>query len=181
MPNPRNSRRRGINQPLSWATVHSELGELLLIHSAEGLCRIAFSDEDFAQVVHQEADARGAVSLRDEGTLAPAAQQLAEYFEGRRTSFDLKLDLPGNGFRQRAQRALSNIEYGQTATYGEVAEMLGSPRAARAVGTACATNPLPIVLPCHRVTTSTGAIGGYSGGRWRKERLLALERAVRGR
>jgi methylated-DNA-[protein]-cysteine S-methyltransferase len=106
---------------------------------------------------------------------------LEEYFAGRRRSFDLPLDHAlSSGFRAQVQRLLPGIGYGRTRTYKEVAELAGNPRAVRAVGTACATNPLPLVVPCHRVLRSDGGLGGYLGGTEAKEALLALERTGTG-
>jgi methylated-DNA-[protein]-cysteine S-methyltransferase len=107
------------------------------------------------------------------------ARQLDEYFAGTRHSFDVPLDhaLSG-GFRARVQHSLPDIGYGRTATYAEVAAAVGNPKAVRAVGTACATNPLPVVVPCHRVLRSDGTLGGYVGGAAVKRELLELERAA---
>lgn len=163
---------------LNWAEIGSPLGQLLLVSSPTGLCHIAFESLDFAQVLEAEADARNAVVSEAPEQLAPVVQQIEEYFAGERRTFTIALDLPGEGFRQRVQRSLASIPYAETASYGEVAAMLNHPRAARAVGTACAQNPLPLMLPCHRVTAAGGKLGGYWGGLWRKELLLDLERRV---
>lgn len=114
--------------------------------------------------------------LRSPGRLDIAAQQVEEYLDGRREVFELALDLSlATGFRGEVVTALPRIGYGRTASYGEVAALVGRPRAVRAVGTACATNPLPLVLPCHRVVRSDGGIGRYRGGEQAKRDLLALE------
>ena len=105
-------------------------------------------------------------------------QQLAEYFAGRRTEFALPLDLDGTAFQRRAWLALLEIPYGETCTYAEQARRLGLPHGARAVGSANARNPLPIVIPCHRLVGSTGKLTGYAGGLAYKERLLRLEGAL---
>ena len=112
--------------------------------------------------------------------LIDAAAQLAEYFAGRRVLFDVPLDLPGDGFRARAQAALADIPFGETVSYTQLAARCGNPRAVRAVGSACATNPVPIIRPCHRVLRADGSLGGYRGGLEVKEWLLELERRVRG-
>src|SRR6202044_983352 len=102
-----------------------------------------------------------------------------EYFAGRRQVFDLPLDRSlSKGFRQLVQRYLPEIGYGQTRTYGQVAELVGNPKAVRAVGTACATNPLPVVVPCHRGLPAGGASGRYIGGTDAKQALLRLEAAA---
>ncbi|HMK11636.1 MAG TPA: methylated-DNA--[protein]-cysteine S-methyltransferase, partial [Acidimicrobiales bacterium] len=116
--------------------------------------------------------------LRDPHRLDTAARELDEYFAGRRTTFDLALDLRlSTGFRSTVLQHLTDVGYGQTASYAEVAVFAGRPKAVRAVGSACATNPLPIVLPCHRVIRSDGSLGGYLGGVAAKTTLLALEAA----
>ncbi|MEO9256464.1 MAG: methylated-DNA--[protein]-cysteine S-methyltransferase, partial [Tepidiformaceae bacterium] len=108
--------------------------------------------------------------------LDAAARQLDEYFAGRRKAFDLALDFSlSKGFRREVLAHLPAIAYAHTETYAQVAAAAGSPRAVRAVGSACATNPLPVVVPCHRVVRSDGAIGSYLGGVEAKQTLLALE------
>lgn len=111
----------------------------------------------------------------DERVLDRAARQLTEYFSGVRRHFELPLALDGGPFHRRAQLAMADIPYGQVLTYGQLAARLGVPRAARAVGQACRRNPLPIVLPCHRVVAADGGIGGYAGGADLKRALLAHE------
>ncbi len=112
--------------------------------------------------------------------LLDVAAQLTEYFEGRRQLFDVPLDLPGDGFRARAQAALEDIPYGETLSYTDLAARCGNPRAVRAVGSACATNPVPIIRPCHRVLRADGSLGGYRGGLDAKTWLLEHEMRVRG-
>jgi methylated-DNA-[protein]-cysteine S-methyltransferase len=110
--------------------------------------------------------------------LDAVARQLDEYFAGRRQRFDLPLDWRlSAGFRRTVLHRLPEIPYGETATYAALAAMAGRPRAIRAVGSACATNPLPVVVPCHRVVRSDGTVGGYLGGVEAKAALLALEAA----
>src|SRR5204862_7207524 len=106
-------------------------------------------------------------------------RQLDEYFDGRRTGFDVAVDMQlAHGFRRKALGIVAGIPYGSTKSYREVAAGAGSPAAVRAAGSACATNPVPIVVPCHRVLRSGGGLGGYGGGLDRKERLLRLEGAL---
>ena len=117
--------------------------------------------------------------LRAPKRLDAVAQELEEYFSGRRRSFDLPLDLSlSKGFRLLVQQQLPSIGYAQTRSYRQVAELVGNPKAVRAVGTACATNPLPVVLPCHRVLRADGTTGGYAGGPAAKAALLNLEAAA---
>lgn len=131
--------------------IDSPIGPLVLEASDRGLTRVRFGGPE---------DAAGPETplLRD------VARQLAEYFAGKRTVFDVPLDVPASGFRAEAQAALDTIGYGETVSYAQLAAACGSPRAARAVGSACANNPVPIIRPCHRVLHADGSIGGYLGG-----------------
>ena len=167
-------------------TVDSPLGSLLVAATGRGLVRVAFEIEDHARVLAQlagwsigrpqDAPARGDAAA--DRHLDAATRQLGEYFDRRREAFELVLDLRlPIGFRRRVIEELSRIPYGDTQTYGQVATAAGSPRAVRAVGTACATNPVPVVVPCHRVVRADGAVGGYLGGAAAKRALLALEAA----
>jgi methylated-DNA-[protein]-cysteine S-methyltransferase len=164
---------------LTYTTVATPVGELLLVASADGLLRVAFEREDHDAVLAGLADRVGPRILRSEARLAAAAGQVAEYFAGRRRSFDLPVDLRLlSGFRLEVVRHLQEIGYGRTESYAEVAAATGHPAAVRAVGTACGRNPLPVVVPCHRVVRSDGTSGGYLGGPEAKQLLLALERSA---
>lgn len=110
--------------------------------------------------------------------IANAIRQIREYFAGNRSDFDLPLDLHGTPNQQLVWQGLLEIPFGKTLSYGDLAEKIGSPRAARAVGTACGRNPVPVIVPCHRVIGSTGGLHGYGGGLWRKKLLLELEGAL---
>jgi methylated-DNA-[protein]-cysteine S-methyltransferase len=114
----------------------------------------------------------------DDPVLAEATTQLREYFAGTRTSFDLPLRMHGNTFEQRVWAALRTIPYGETASYGEIAEQVGAPGAARAVGVANARNPIAIVVPCHRVIGANGKLVGFGGGLPMKRALLDLEQGI---
>jgi methylated-DNA-[protein]-cysteine S-methyltransferase len=141
--------------------------------------RVAYDVEGHDQVLDALSHRISPRVLRAPRRLDAAARELDEYFGGRRRVFDLPLDLSlSKGFRQLVQRYLPEIGYGQTRTYGQVAELVGNPRAVRAVGTACATNPLPVVVPCHRVLPASGAVGRYVGGSDIKTALLRLEAAA---
>lgn len=156
--------------------VQSPVGSLLLGATGQGLVRVAFESEIHEKVLDQLSERIGSRILRAEGQLEPIVRQLDEYFSGTRQSFDLALDLRlSTHFRRDVQQELQNIGYGQTLSYLQVAERIGKPRAVRAVGSACATNPLPIVLPCHRVLRTDGSLGGYLGGLAAKRALLHLE------
>jgi len=112
----------------------------------------------------------------DDGRCSGVAQQLTEYFAGERTQFDLEIAPQGTPFQQRVWRALQSIPYGAVVSYGEVAQRIGMPKAARAIGQANGANPTPIVVPCHRVIAADGTIGGFSSGLATKRQLLAIER-----
>lgn len=163
----------------TYRVVDSPVGPLLLAATEDGVVRVAFELEDHDRVLESLGATIGSRILRGGTRLDPLAHELDDYFAGRRHGFDVPLDLRlARGFRLTVLRHLSEIPYGSTESYGEVAVASGSPRAVRAVGSACATNPLPIVVPCHRVVRSDGSLGGYLGGLPAKERLLALERAA---
>lgn len=161
---------------VSYRTVATPLGELLLAATDAGLVRVAFQREGFDAVLTALAEQVGPRILAHPAPLDGAARELEEYFAGRRRTFDLMLDLRlAHGFRRRVIEQLPSIGYGQTASYAEIARRAGSDRAVRAVGSACATNPLPVVLPCHRVLRTDGSLGGYRGGPAAKQQLLQLE------
>lgn len=164
---------------VAYRTVDSPVGTLLLAATPVGLVRVAYEREDLDAVLVSLSDHLGPRVLRAPQRLDAATRQLAEYFAGTRTSFDLPLDHTlSSGFRGRVHAYLPQIPYGQTESYRQVATHVGSPRAVRAVGTACATNPLPVVVPCHRVLRSDGSLGGYLGGTAAKTMLLELEGAA---
>jgi methylated-DNA-[protein]-cysteine S-methyltransferase len=154
----------------------SPIGRLTLAATPLGLVRIAFQTEDDAEVLDELASRVSPRVLRAPRRLDLARREIEEYFAGRRTSFDLALDRSlSRGFRRVAQEAISDIPYGQVATYRDIATAAGNPRATRAAGSACATNPIPLVVPCHRVLAAGGRIGGYAGGLDVKHFLLRLE------
>lgn len=164
---------------VAYRTLDTPVGPLLLAATEQGLVRVAFEREGFAAVLAALAERISPRVLDAPGRLDPAARELEEYFAGARRGFDLPLDHRlSNGFRQHVQRHLSSIGYGRTETYRSVAERVGNPKASRAVGSACATNPLPIVVPCHRVLRTDGSLGGYIGGLEAKAALLELEAAA---
>jgi methylated-DNA-[protein]-cysteine S-methyltransferase len=132
--------------------------------------RIVASERGLQRLEWDDGQAVGPASL-----VARVREQLADYFAGRRRAFDLPLDLAGTEFQRRAWLALAEIPYGETRTYAEQARLLGLAHGARAVGSANARNPVPIVIPCHRLVGSTGNLTGYAGGLDRKEQLLRFE------
>lgn len=162
---------------VAYTTVDSPVGSLLLAATPRGLLRVAFENQDHDAVLAGLAAKVSPRILRSAARLSTAARQIDEYFAGQRTAFGLPLDFAlASGFRETVQRALPNIAFGETRSYRQIAEAVGSPRAVRAVGTACATNPLPVVVPCHRVLRSDGSLGGYAGGSEAKTTLLELEK-----
>jgi methylated-DNA-[protein]-cysteine S-methyltransferase len=164
---------------VAYRTVDTPLGPLLLAATGRGLVRVAYQSQDHAEVLARLAEQVSPRILNAPRRLDDAARQLDEYFSGTRRAFDLPLDLRlSRGFRLTVLSHLPDIGYGHTASYSAGAVAAGRPRAVRAVGTACSTNPLPVVVPCHRVIRSDGSIGPYLGGAAAKERLLALEAAA---
>jgi methylated-DNA-[protein]-cysteine S-methyltransferase len=160
------------------STVGSPLGELLVAVTPRGLVRIAFSDEHPDLVLQELAVAISPRILESASMTDAVRRELDEYFSAGRTSFDLKIDRRLMGaFAKQVLAATARIPFGRTTTYGELAERIGHPRAARAVGSALGSNPVPVVVPCHRVLRAGGALGGYGGGLPRKELLLTLEGA----
>jgi methylated-DNA-[protein]-cysteine S-methyltransferase len=164
---------------VAYRTLDTPVGELLLAATELGLVRVAYSRQNHDHVLQSLADAISPRVLRAPGRLDEVAHQVEEYFAGRRTTFELTLDWRlSRGFRRTVLAHLPDIGYGHTASYGQIAAAAGSPKAVRAVGTACATNPLPVVVPCHRVVRSDGTAGGYVGGPEAKNTLLSLEAAA---
>lgn len=161
---------------VAYRTIDSPVGALLLAATPVGLVRVAFEGEGHDAVLGSLADRISPRVLRAPGRLDAVARELDEYFSGSRRAFDVSLDHRlSTGFRADVLRTLPEIEYGHTASYAAVAALAGNPKAVRAVGTACATNPIPLVIPCHRVVRSDGAAGNYRGGPEAKLTLLALE------
>ncbi|MFL0238667.1 methylated-DNA--[protein]-cysteine S-methyltransferase [Mycobacterium sp. SMC-18] len=164
---------------VAYRIVDSPVGPLLLAATEQGLIRVAYAIEDHDTVLQQLADKVSPRILRAPARLDAVARELDEYFTRTRRTFDVPLDWRlAAGFRAAVLHHLPEIGYGQTASYAAVAALAGSPRAVRAVGTACAKNPLPVVVPCHRVVRSDGAMGGYLGGPEAKRLLLDLEAAA---
>jgi methylated-DNA-[protein]-cysteine S-methyltransferase len=163
---------------VGYRTVDTPLGTLLLAATEQGLVRVAYPSQGHDAALAQLAELVSPRVLRAPARLDGAARQLDEYFSRRRREFDLPLDLRlSRGFRRSVLTHLRQIPYGATESYAQVAAATGSPRAVRAAGTACATNPVPIVVPCHRVVRSDGSPGGYAGGPDAKRSLLTLEAA----
>ncbi len=157
-------------ETLYFSIWQSPIGPLTLVASEQGLFGVEFG------AVQPRNRKHGTAYIESQAKLAQYRAELEEYFAGRRRRFDLPLDLRGTPFQKRCWQALLDIPYGETRTYAEIARAVGSPRAFRAVGMANHSNPIAIVVPCHRVIASDGTLGGYGGGLDLKARLLHLER-----
>jgi methylated-DNA-[protein]-cysteine S-methyltransferase len=164
---------------VAFATTPSPFGDLLIATTRRGLIRLAYPNEPVDDVL---AELSGSVSprvLEAPGRLDEIRRELEEYFEGGRERFDLRVDLSlTRGFTTKVLRATARIPFGKVSTYREVAGRAGSPRGSRAAGNALGSNPIPIVVPCHRVLQTGGGLGGYTGGVERKRFLLSLEGAM---
>ncbi|HVL03665.1 MAG TPA: methylated-DNA--[protein]-cysteine S-methyltransferase [Acidimicrobiales bacterium] len=164
---------------LAYRIVESPIGPLLLAASPAGLVRVAFAREDHDAVLATLAILVSPRILRSGRRTDDVARQLDEYFAGRRHQFQVPLDLQlVRGFRRTVISHLRDIAYGTTASYAAVAQAAGNRAAVRAVGSACSHNPVPVVVPCHRVVRSDGTIGQYLGGTEAKATLLAMESAA---
>ncbi len=164
---------------IAYRTLDTPIGSLLLASTEQGLVRVAFDREDHDLVLVALAQSISPRILLSPARLDGVARQLSEYFAGQRKSFDVPLDFRlSSGFRRSVLAHLPEIAYGHTESYAQVAAATGNPRAVRAVGSACATNPLPVVVPCHRVVRSDGSYGQYRGGEEAKRSLLTLESAA---
>src|SRR5699024_358496 len=163
--------------PLQYTIISSPIGDLLIAAVGAQVIRVAFQAQGFPQVLDALGNQFGPAAQHDDETLIHAAQQFDEYFAGRRQVFKLPLyQYSTQSFGRVVQQHLTTIPYGQTRSYSQLAEQLGKPGAARAVGSACANNPLPLIQPCHRVVRADGSYGQYSGSPETKSYLLPLER-----
>jgi methylated-DNA-[protein]-cysteine S-methyltransferase len=164
---------------VSYRIIDSPVGSLLLAATENGLVRVAFANEDHEAVLQALADTISPRILAATPRFEQAVRQLDDYFGGTRRTFDVVVDLRlAKGFRRTVLEKLTSIPYGDTASYAAVADLAGNPTAIRAAASACSHNPLPLVLPCHRVVRSDGTIGLYLGGTEAKRFLLNLERAA---
>ncbi|HEX3737107.1 MAG TPA: methylated-DNA--[protein]-cysteine S-methyltransferase [Solirubrobacterales bacterium] len=162
---------------IAYTTADSPFGPLLLARTPQGLVRVGLPNEDADTLL---ADLAGRISprvLEARGRLDEERRELDDYFAGRRRHFELPIDWQlSHGFHLRARQGIAAIPFGETRTYTDLAREAGNARAVRAAGSACSRNPIPLVVPCHRVLRSDGSLGGYAGGLEMKERLLELER-----
>lgn len=172
---PSTYRRGGAGMAIRYTIVDSPVGRLLVAATGRGICSVAIagSDEELTRALAREYPA-AAISV-DGGGLSSATKQILAYLAGRQPRIDLPLDIRATAFQWQVWNALSEIPYGETRTYSEVAKAIGHPRAARAVARACASNPVALAIPCHRVVPSAGGTGGYRWGSSRKKKLLAGE------
>jgi methylated-DNA-[protein]-cysteine S-methyltransferase len=174
------SRRAGDEQlvDVAWAMIDSPCGELLVAGTDRGLVAVGLHDPD--EMLERLAEKVSPRVLRAPQRLDDPRRQLDEYFEGKRQQFDIELDWSmSHGFRRTVLNdLLAHVPYGEVITYGELAQRADNPRAVRAVGSAMATNPLPIVVPCHRVLRTGGGLGNYGGGVDMKRWLLTMEGAL---
>jgi methylated-DNA-[protein]-cysteine S-methyltransferase len=161
---------------VAYAIADSPFGPLLLAQTRRGLVRVGLPNQDSEELLVDLAARVSPRVLEAPAELDAVRRELDLYFAGKLDSFDLPLDWSlSGGFRRRVLRAINRIPYGQTRSYTEMARKAGNERAVRAAGTACGSNPIPLVVPCHRVLRTGGALGGYGGGLPMKEALLQLE------
>jgi len=155
-------------KPVSYTTMDSPVGPLLLAGDAQGLRSLSFEKSKRAERVQPD-------WKQDKAPFAEVIRQLRAYFSGKLQEFDVQLALEGTEFQLSVWRSLQTIPYGETISYGQLAQRIGNPRAVRAVGLANGCNPIPIIIPCHRVIGSNGSLTGFGGGLANKKKLLALE------
>lgn len=161
---------------VAYANVDSPFGTLLVATTPRGIVKLSLPNYDPGEALEELAERVSPRVLESPARLEQARRELDLYFEGRLSAFDLPVDWRlTDGFRGRVQRAIARIPYGQTRTYTDMARSAGNERAVRAAGTACGSNPIPILVPCHRVLRSGGGLGGYGGGLPMKEALLKME------
>ena len=172
---PASYRAGGAGATITYAIVASSLGSLLVAATERGLCQVALGDEPDELEARLVREFHAADVRRDDGTLHDLVEIVLAGVAGTLPAHDLPLDLRGTAFQRRVWEELRRIPTGQTHTYAQVAAAIGHPKAARAVGRACATNPAPVVVPCHRVVPASGGLGNYSMGVERKQALLERE------
>lgn len=161
---------------IAFTTVDSPLGPLFIAATRKGIVRISYGYERLDEVLRELAEEISPRLLEVASRLEPLRRQLDEYFEGHRRGFDLAIDWgPTRGFSRRVLEATAQVPFGKVASYRQVAERAGNSRASRAAGNALGSNPIPIVVPCHRVVRTDGSIGGYTGGLEKKRFLLSHE------
>lgn len=173
-------RKGGEGMEIRYAITRSPVGLILVAWTARGVCSVRIGDSQKAVVDSLRGEFPNA-QLERASEFSPFAAAMLEHVTGERPDIELPLDIRATAFQLRVWRALKQIPYGQTRSYSEVAESIGAPRAARAVARACATNPVALAIPCHRVVRNDGSLGGYGFGVERKEALLATEKRTAAR
>lgn len=173
-------RKGGEGMEIQYAVTRSPVGMILVAWTSRGLCSVKIGDSKDAVAAALKTEFPNA-GLKRAPELSPFAAAMLEHVTGERPEIDLPLDIRATAFQLRVWRALKQIPYGETRSYSEVAEIIGAPRAARAVARACATNPVALAIPCHRVVRNDGSLGGYGFGVERKEVLLATEKRTAAR
>jgi AraC family transcriptional regulator of adaptative response/methylated-DNA-[protein]-cysteine methyltransferase len=168
-------RKGGRGMRIRYQTVDSEFGKLLVAGTERGVCSVRLADTEAELGARLREEYPEAMLERDDGSLNAWMAEIVNYLKGTQVRLDVPLDIQGTAFQIRVWRALLEIGYGSTKTYGEVAATIGQPGSARAVGNACGTNPVALVIPCHRVVGANGGLGGYGLGIERKKLLLAHE------
>ncbi len=172
---PSTYRSKGAGLTVHYGCAPTALGLVLIAATDKGICRIAFGDDAGELVAELRGMLANATLTEDRARIAPFVAQIEAYLDGSRETFELPLDVATTAFRQRVWDALRRIPYGETRTYTDIAESLGEPRAVRAVASACASNPVALAIPCHRVIQKGGALAGYRWGLERKAALLEAE------
>jgi AraC family transcriptional regulator of adaptative response/methylated-DNA-[protein]-cysteine methyltransferase len=165
---------------IAYATAACSLGRLLVAATPRGLCAVTLGNSDRELKAELQKEYPKAEIFEDDGTLVGAVKQVLEYLDGNEPRLDFPLDVRATAFQYRVWEELQKIPYGVTQSYSDIARMIGRPKAARAVARACATNPVALVIPCHRVIGRTGELTGYRWGKQRKFALLAQEKKRRG-
>jgi len=169
-------RRGGLGLRIEYAIVDSPLGRLLIGVTERGICAVCMGDSDAAVEAALSKDYPSAQLHRNDDAMLEWVTAFLNYFSGQRFNFDLPVDVQATAFQWRVWKEIQSVPYGSTTTYGKIASTLGAPQAARAVARACATNPVSLVVPCHRVIGKDGGLRGYRWGKKRKQALLLLER-----
>ncbi|WP_277186731.1 bifunctional DNA-binding transcriptional regulator/O6-methylguanine-DNA methyltransferase Ada [Caballeronia sp. BR00000012568055] len=173
---PSDYKRKGAGLTVRYTTADTPLGTVLIAATDKGVCKISFGDDSTTLIDQLAVDFAQAERVENARAMEPFVAQVRAYLSGTRERFDLPLDINATAFQRRVWDALRQIPYGQTRSYTDIAETLGSPRAVRAVANACGSNPVALAIPCHRVIGKDGAIAGYRWGLHRKETLLDTER-----
>jgi len=171
-------RRKGEGEEIRYTVLATELGRLLIATTARGICSVRFGEGEAALLRELKHDFAAAEIRRDDHGLEPVAAQVRQWLQGPAAPLGVPLDIQGTAFQQMVWEALRRIPSGQTRSYAEVAQSIGRPRAVRAVANACASNPVALLVPCHRVVQKNGSMAGYRWGVKRKEELLRKERSA---